>query len=215
MDDSQKKEAEVAAAALLLLSKRARHTIQLALLGSAKGGAASKTVLATRDDVEASVAKAVVGARRAAQKLVGEAFRRQTGYKTSLSRIPAGTGRDAPGSLADQWATRTKSLAVADTGAVVDADRFYEQAAQDLDWAAARTATTEVFSEYSLESKAAFDELVDAGVSGVVRVWWAQLEACPQCAPLHGTEADASGQFPYGDPLLHVNCMCFVVTRIR
>ena len=62
MDDKQKREAEVAAAALLLLSKRATHTIQLALLGAARRGSSSTPLLATRDDVEAAVGKAVAGA---------------------------------------------------------------------------------------------------------------------------------------------------------
>jgi predicted NUDIX family NTP pyrophosphohydrolase len=200
-DEERKREAEVAAAALLLLSKRATHTIQLALLGAARRGS-SAPLLATRDDVEASVAKAVAGARSGAQALAGEAFARQTGVSPSSTRRALGTGRDASGSLADQWATRAE---VGDS---------FEQAARDLDWAAARTAKTEVFSEYSLESREAFDSLAAKGVRAV-RIWKAQLEACPMCRPLHDTEADAFGQFPYGDPLLHVNCMCFVITEVR
>ena len=212
MDDKQKREAEVAAAALLLLSKRATHTIQLALLGAARRGA-SAPLLATRDDVEAAVGKAVAGARSGAQALAGEAFARQTGTRVSSTRKALGTGMGASGSLADQWAARATSIAEVD-GGMTGAEGYYEQAVQDLAWAARRTAVTEVFSEYSAESLDAYETLSAKGVR-VVRIWKAQLEACPQCRPLHDTEADALGQFPYGDPLLHVNCMCFVITEVR
>ena len=212
MDDKQKREAEVAAAALLLLSKRATHTIQLALLGAARRGSSSAPLLATRDDVEAAVGKAVVGARSRAQALAGEAFARQTGTRVSSTRKALGTGRDASGSLADQWVARATSIS--DSEGVYAEGSVLTRAAQDLDWAAKRTAVTEVFAEYNLESRDAFDSLVKKGIRAV-RIWKAQLEACPMCLPLHDTEADASGQFPYGDPLLHPNCACYIETRIE
>ena len=212
MDDKQKREAEVAAAALLLLSKRATHTIQLAMLGAARRGS-SAPLLATRDDVEAAVGKAVEGARSRAQAAAGEAFGRQTGETSSLTRRALGTGRAAAGSLADQWAARVTGLSEVE-GDTIGQGGWYGKAAQDLSWAAQRTAVTETFAEYNAESRAAYDGLVKRGIRAV-RIWKAQLEACPVCRPLHDTEADASGQFPYGDPLLHVNCCCYVETRIE
>ena len=205
-----KREGEVAAAALLLLLKRSKHTLQLALLGAARK---TGTVLETRESVEAALSGAVRGAREAAQQLSGRAFARQTGYEPSAERVASGTGRDAAGSLADQWATRAG--VIADSEGVSAEGAVLTRAAQDLGWACERTAVTEVFSEYALEAKAAFEELVEAGATGVIRIWKAQLEACPMCKPLHDTVADSTGQFPYGDPLLHINCQCFVVTEFH
>jgi len=204
-DDKQKRDAEIAAA-LLLLIRKANHTVHLALLG-----AAARSKLAALPNAQAEVSDAVeaaVGAARARARAYGvEAFEKQTG-----KRLPAGapgSSEEVADSLAEQWAARAEGLED------VEASAARVVAAKDLEWAATRTATTETLQAFNDQSREAFDALFSRGVQ-LVRIWNSALEinTCRLCMGLHGEHADALGEFPQGDPQLHSNCLCWVSVEL-
>lgn len=213
-EEKHQKEAAAVALALLSLSKKARHGLGLALLGASRGSRNLSLPLA-RNVVESRLEASVGAARANAQRLASEAFARQAGIPVPIVGKAEGSGFDAAASLADQWAAAVTRLAELE-GDTIGLEGWYEKAAKSLEWAATRTATQEVFSEFSNESRAAFDSLAAKKVAGrLIRVWKAQLEACEVCAPLHDEEADETGSFPWGDPQIHFGCLCFVVVEVR
>ena len=213
-DDKQKQDAEIAAA-LLLLIRKANHTVHLALLG-----AATRSKLAALPSAQAEVSDAVeaaVGAARARARAYGaEAFEKQTGKKLPVGRV--GSSEEVADSLAEQWGARVEKLEDAESGTVrvaAESGTVRVAAAKDLEWAATRTATTETMQAFNDQSREAFDALFSQGFQ-LVRVWNSALEinTCQLCMSLHGKHADALGEFPHGDPQLHSQCACWVSVEL-
>jgi hypothetical protein len=196
-------------AAILLFLRRNRRNVSTAFQTSADKASNLALPIAV-DQVRGAVARAVLDGRKAARAASVRAFRAQTGAPMELS---ASAGFDVPQSasaaqsLAEQWGRRVIELG-GDASA-------YARAADEREWAAARTAKTASMDAFNRESRSAAKQLSLRGVK-VVRVWCSELElrTCSICYGLHDTKVGVDEEFPYGEPPLHPSCPCYVDTRI-